>query len=290
MSQTEVFFLRRISLLAVLLTLVIVPRTFAAGWIKSVAAAQKAAQAGQKMIFVDLFAQWCGWCHKFEADVYPTAEFQKATSKMVLLRLDTEDGGDGTAFAQKYQISSLPTFVVLNHDMTVVGLIRGYAPAPEFVKLIDNSLAKYKSFVKMASSESTFAKDYAKRLDLAKEYRLRQNYNQSEPRLKKLTAEKGVPTGVRDQAFYELGILYLLQGRYPEVTKTIDAFSKVQKEGEPYERARLLATDVCIARGDLQCAADTLHYFKEEFPHSSLIPNVDMMLPSIERQLGPVKR
>lgn len=282
--------MRRISLLAVLLTLVIVPQTFAAGWIKSVAAAQKAAQAGQKMIFVDLFAQWCGWCHKFEADVVPTADFQKATSKMVMLRLDTEDGADGTAFAQRYQISSLPTFVVLNHDMTVVGLIRGYAPAAEFVKMLDSSIAKYKSFVKMATSESTFPKDYAKRLDLAKEYRLRQNYNQSEPRLKKLTTEKGVPADVRDQAYYELGILYLLQGRYPEVTKTIDAFSKVQKEGEPYERARLLATDVCIARGDLRCAADSLHNFKDEFPNSPLIPNVDMMLPSIERQLGPVKQ
>jgi thioredoxin-related protein len=282
--------LRRILLLAALVALVTVPQTFAAGWIKSVAAAQKAARVDNRMIFVDLFAQWCGWCHKFEADVFPTDEFQKATSKMVLLRLDTEDGADGTAFAQRYQISSLPTFVVLNHDMTVVSLIRGYAPAPDFVKMLDNSLLKYKSFQKLAASESTFSKDYAKRFELAKEFRLRQNYNQSEPRLKKLVTEKGVPLEVRDQAYYELGILYLVQGRYVEVTKTIADFSKVQKEGEPYERARLLATDVCIARGDLRCAADSLHNFKDEFPNSPLIPNVDMMLPSIERQLGPVKQ
>jgi thioredoxin-related protein len=282
--------LRRILLLAALVALVTVPQTFAAGWIKSVAAAQKAARVDNRMIFVDLFAQWCGWCHKFEADVFPTDEFQKATSKMVLLRLDTEDGADGTAFAQRYQISSLPTFVVLNHDMTVVSLIRGYAPAPDFVKMLDNSLLKYKSFQKLAASESTFSKDYAKRFELAKEFRLRQNYNQSEPRLKKLVTEKGVPLEVRDQAYYELGILYLVQGRYVEVTKTIADFSKVQKEGEPYERARLLATDVCIARGDLRCAAESLHDFKDEFPNSPLIPNVDMMLPSIERQLGPVKQ
>jgi thioredoxin-related protein len=286
----EVPFLRRILLLAALVALVCVPQTFAAGWIKSVAAAQKAAKADHKMIFVDLFAQWCGWCHKFEADVFPTAEFQKATSKMVLLRLDTEDGADGTAFAQRYQISSLPTFVVLNHDMTIVGLIRGYAPAPDFVKMLDDSLVKYKSFQKLVSTEPTFAKDYEKRLELAKEFRLRQNFNQSEPRLKKLVTESGVPPEFRDQAYYELGLLYLLQGRYVEVTKTVDAFSKVQKEGEPYERARLLMTDVCIARGDLRCAADSLHNFKDEFPNSPLIPNVDMMLPSIERQLGPVRQ
>ena len=75
-----------------------------------------------------------------------------------------------------------------------------------------------------------------------------------------------------------------------EVTKTVDAFGKVQNEGEPYERSRLLMTDVCIARGDLRCAADSLHSFKDEFPNSPLIPNVDMMLPSIERQLGPARQ
>ena len=284
-------FLRRILLLAALVTVINVPQTFAvAAWTKSVAAAQKAATADNKMIFVDLFAQWCGWCHKFEADVYPSDEFQKATSKMVLLRLDTEDGADGTAFAQRYQISSLPTFVVLNHDMTVVGLIRGYAPAPEFVKMLDNSIVKYKSVQKLVSTEATFSKDYAKRLELAKEFRLRQDYNRSEPRLKKLTIEKGVPAEFRDQAYYELGLLYLVQGRYVEVTKTVDAFGKVQNEGEPYERSRLLMTDVCIARGDLRCAADSLHSFKDEFPNSPLIPNVDMMLPSIERQLGPARQ
>jgi len=284
-------FLRRILLLAALVTVINVPQTFAvAAWTKSVAAAQKAAKADNKMIFVDLFAQWCGWCHKFEADVYPTDQFQKATSKMVLLRLDTEDGADGTAFAQRYQISSLPTFVVLNHDMTVIGLIRGYAPAPDFVKMLDGTIAKYKSFQKLVSTETTFSKDYEKRFELAKEFRLRQDYNKSEPRLKKLTIEKGVPPELRDQAYYELGLLYLVQGRYVEVTKTVDAFGKVQNEGEPYERSRLLMTDVCIARGDLRCAADSLHSFKDEFPNSPLIPNVDMMLPSIERQLGPARQ
>ena len=289
MSQTEVF-LRRILLLAALVALVTVPQTLAAGWIKSVAAAQKTAKANNKMIFVDLFAQWCGWCHRFESDVIPTDVFQKATSKMVLLRLDTEDGADGTAFAQRFQISSLPTFVVLNHDMTIVGLIRGYAPAPEFVKMLDHTLLKYKSFKRLAESESTFTKDYAKRLELAREFRLRQNFAQSEPRLKKLTSERGVPPEFRDQAYYELGIVYMLQRRFADVTRTINDFSKVQSEGDSYERTRLLATDVCMARGDLRCAANELHNFKDEFPNSPLISNVDMMLPSIERQLGPAKQ
>jgi thioredoxin-related protein len=289
-TATEVFFLRRTLLLAALVALVLAPRTFAGTFIKSVDAAKKQAREKKQLIFVDMFAEWCGWCHRFEAEVVPSEAFQKATEDMVLLRLDTEDGTDGTALAQRYQISTLPTFLILNPDLSIVGFIRGYAPPSEFARMIAETLKKDQDFQKLVKSEATFAKDYQRRLDLAREFRFRQNYAQSEPRLQKLVTEKGVPEGFRDQAYYELGVVYLYQRKFPDVLKTINQFSKVQTKGESYERARLLASDVCLAQGNLRCAANELKNFKQTFPNSPLIPNVDMMLPSIERQLAPVKQ
>ncbi len=281
--------MRRTLLLAALTALLVAPQSFAAtGWIKSVSGAQAAAKARKQMIFVDLFAQWCGWCHRFEAEVYPSEAFQKATEKMVLLRLDIEDGGEGAAFAKRYQVATLPTFLILNPDSTIVGQIRGYAPPNEFVKMIGDTLSKFKDFQKLVDSEASA--DYEKRLQLAREFRYRQNYAAAEPRLKKLIADKSVPVALRDQAYYELGINFLMEGKYSDVKKTISDFNKVQTQGEPFERAQLLATDVCLAQGNLRCAADALKNFKERFPNSALIPNVDMMLPSIERQLAPVKQ
>ncbi len=272
-----------------IIAFIAVPQSFAAtGWIKSLPTAQKQAKEKKQFIFVDLFAQWCGWCHQFEQVVYPSEAFQKATAKMVLLRLDTEDGNDGTRFAQKYQITSLPTFLILNSDMSIVGSIRGYAPPNDFVKMIADVLSKYRAFQQLAASEDSFATDYDKRLELAKQFVGRQNYSAAEPRLKKLTSERGVPVSIRDAAYYELGVVYLLEGKFDDVKKTVSAFGKVQSGGEAYERATLLPSDVCLAQGDLRCAADELRSFKKRFPNSPLIANVDQMLPSIERQLGPV--
>jgi len=282
--------LRRILTLATLVALIAVPETFAAGWIKSLGTAQKAAKDKNAFIFVDLFAQWCGWCHRFEQDVYPSEAFQKATDKMVLLRLDTEDGADGTRFAQRYQVSSLPTFIILNPDMSIVGSIRGYAPPNEFVKMIDETVSKYRSFQTLAASESSFATDYQKRLELAKQFVGRQNYNAAEPRLKKLTSERGVPVAVRDASFYELGLVYLIQGRFDDVKKTLADFGKVQSQGDAYERAQLLASDICIAQGNLRCAADQMKSFKQRFPKSPLNQNIDQILPSLEQQIAPQKQ
>lgn len=272
-----------------LIALIAAPQSYA-GWIKSVNGAQKLAKEKKAFIFVDLFAEWCGWCHRFEQEVYPSEAFQKATDDMVLLRLDTEDGADGTKFAQRYQVTSLPTFLILDSDMSIVGSIRGYAPPNEFAKMIDETLSKYRAFENLAKSEGSFAADYSKRLELAKEFRHRQNYPAAEPRLKALTSERGVPVTVRDQAYYELGIVYLLEGKYGDVKKTIADFNRVQSQGDAFERAQLLASDVCLAQGNLRCAADELKSFKKRFPNSALTANVDMMLPSIERQLGPAKQ
>lgn len=277
--------MRRTFFLAALIALTLVPQANAADWIRSVSGAQASAKAKKQMIFVDLFAQWCGWCHKFESDVVPTEEFKKATENMVLLRVDTEDRSEGTALSQKFQVSTLPTFLILNPDMSVVGMIRGYAPAPQFVKKISETIKRYESFTKSVKQEATFAKDYPKRLEIAREFSQRQAWTESEPRLRKLISEKGVPLGFRDEAYFELAMMYMAQSKYADVVKTTTEFAKVQKEGEFFERSSLLRGNAFLSQGKLADAVEVFRDFKDRFPNSTYIANVDAVLPQMERQL-----
>ena len=256
-----------------------------AGWVTSVDAAQKKAKAAHRLIFVDLFADWCGWCHRFEEDVIPSQAFQSATDEMVLLRLNTEDGKDGTKLARDYGIRSLPTFVVLDEDLLMAGQIRGYAPANDFARMLKESLVRYADFQKRSSSESSFAKDFQKRLDLAKEYRERNGLAQSEVRAAKLLLEPGVPVTVRDESYYELALSQFLQKRYDDSQKTLKKFASIQSKGDAFERSRLLVGDIYLSQGNLMSAATEYRNFKTTFPKSQYVRNVDMVLPQVERQL-----
>ena len=265
----------------------IVPQAFAGtGFLKSIAAAQKEAKAKNLMIFVDLFAEWCGWCHRFEKEVVPSEAFQKATANMVLLRLDTEDNKEGTKFARDYQIGTLPTFLVLNPDLSVAATIRGYLPAAQFGPTLDKMVQSYRDFQKMVKQEPSLAKDYPKRLEIAREFMQRHSFTESEPRYKKLMSEKGVPMAFRDEAYFNLALQYLVQTRYLEALKTIDQFTKVQQRGEYFERALMLRGDVYLQQGNLSAALETYRDFKKRFPNSPLLPNVERMLPMIEAQLA----
>ena len=285
--MTEDPLLKRIATLFALLTLLAVPQAFAGGgFIKSLPAAQKLAKEKNRLIFVDLFAQWCGWCHRFEQEVVPSEAFQKATDNMVLLRLDTEDGAEGTKFAQQYRITSLPTFLVLNPDLSIAAMIKGYAPATQFVQMMNDTLTKNTEFKKLVAKESSLSKDYAKRVEIASEFRQRQAWTESEPRYKKLMTEKGVPATIRDQAYYELASQYMQQFKHADVLKTVEAFGKVQKTGENFERAQLLVVDVALAQGNFQGAITELKKFKTRFPSSKMLPDVNRVLLSLERQVA----
>jgi thiol-disulfide isomerase/thioredoxin len=278
---------RRIALLAVV-ALTLAPSTFAAGgpWLKSIGAAQTAAKAKKQLILVDMFAEWCGWCHRFEREVFPSPIFQTATSDMILLRLDTEDGGEGTQFARKFGVTSLPTFLILDSDLSLAGLIRGYAPPTDFANSLKDSRTKYNLFLSRVKNEPNLGKDYMARLDLAKEFLSRSAYDKSEPRLKKLMAEKGVPAAIRDEAYYQLAVSYAVQSKNDEGIKTIRSLNQLSKQGEAVERALYLAGQIYLQQGNLMAAANEFRKFKTTFPASPLVENIDVVLPEIERRLS----
>jgi TolA-binding protein len=172
----------------------------------------------------------------------------------------------------------------------IAAMIRGYAPATDFVKSMNEGLGKYGDFQKRVSQEGSFGNDYQKRLDLAREFTSRFGLTQSEARLRKLTTDKSVPVDVRDGAYYELAVAQLLQNHLDEAIRTIVTFGKVETKGEAYERARFLLSQVYVQQGNLMAAANELRAFRSQFPNSPLTRNVEIMLPGIERQLASMKK
>jgi len=254
----------------------------AGGWTKSLSAAQAEAKKKNQIIFVDLFANWCGWCHRMEREVFPTEKFQKTTRNMVLLRVNTEDGGEGSRLAQQYRVTQLPTFLMLAPDGMLVGLIHGYAPAEPFSQRVAEQEQKYKNFLKEVASEKVFANDYQRRLNLAVDYVSRRGYKSGDSRLRSIIATKNIPSDIRDAAYYSLGDSLHEQKRYDEAMKLLNEFFRIQTKGTSLEKARLLLGQLHVDRGNYKAALAELQKFKRTFPRSDLLPQVERILPQLE--------
>src|SRR5258708_36471077 len=102
----------------------------------------------------------------------PVTRFWRRWNAVAILRLNTEDGNEGTPLARRFQANSLPTFLVLNGDGQLAGTIHGYQPSDVFVKLLKDVRKNDADFRDRLKSESAVT-DPQKRLDLAKELRTR---------------------------------------------------------------------------------------------------------------------
>jgi len=85
-------------------------------------------------VLVDFWAPWCGPCRSVAPIVDDLANVYAGKLKVAKINVD-----ESTAVATKYQITSIPTFIVFKNG-EVADRALGALPRSEFVKLIDRNL------------------------------------------------------------------------------------------------------------------------------------------------------
>jgi thiol:disulfide interchange protein len=106
-------------------------------WQKDLGAALKTATATHKWVLVDVYTDWCGWCHKLDEDVYTNPRVIKLLKKsFVLVKVNAEAGTLGKYVGKQYDVHGYPTIVVVSPNGKMKGKIGGYKEADAFVEEI----------------------------------------------------------------------------------------------------------------------------------------------------------
>lgn len=254
----------------------------AATWHKTVAAAQADARQSNKLILVDLWADWCGWCKRMDQEVFPSEVFQASAKNYVLLKLDTEDGAEGTKVYSQFGVRSLPTFLLLTPELTLAGMVQGYAPAEQFmakVELVEDSFLTYQKRIRNEPKNAS-GRD---RLTLTEEMVDRRDFARAEPRLVALT--KGSDAAIRDEAYNQLAGLYIAQRQWGKAEATLKQALAVNAKGEIAERNQMGLAQVYMSTKNYPAAVAELKRFKTRYPQSEMIPSIDAIIPQLEKQI-----
>jgi thioredoxin-related protein len=267
-----------------LIILMLVPvQAFAATWHKTLDEAAAEAKRTNKMILVDMYADWCGWCKRFEREVYPSEQFQAIAKNLVLLKLDTEDGKEGTELAQRWNVTSLPTFVMLTPELVLAGYLRGYAPPDQFVQRIADAETAYFEFRKRVLNEPKDTPD-SKRMELTGELIGRGDFDEAEKRLRQHVTSRD--HAVRDEAYFNLALVYRMKGSFELASKTAQKGIEVSEAGEYAERMQLLVAELYLEQQNYKAALAEYKRFKNRYPNSAMMGSVDFIVPQLEAEIA----
>lgn len=93
------------------------------------------AKKENKLIFLDIYATWCGPCKQLKKNTFSSAEVGTFYNEnFVNVALDGEQG-EGKMLMQKYALRSFPSLLFIDGNGKVVGQTVGYHNPSQFLEL-----------------------------------------------------------------------------------------------------------------------------------------------------------
>jgi thiol-disulfide isomerase/thioredoxin len=88
---------------------------------------------------IKLGAEWCGPCHAYSPTFKKVSNLEEYKD-LTFEEIDIEDSEDGDIFAEKYQIKSVPTTILLDENDEVIYKLMGNIPLKDLTDVINKAL------------------------------------------------------------------------------------------------------------------------------------------------------
>lgn len=92
------------------------------------------AKAENKLVFIDVYTDWCAPCKLMSQQIFPMKELgDYFNPKFISVQYEGEKSEEGKALVAKYKISAYPTFIILDANGTMLHLFAGGVLSVAFI-------------------------------------------------------------------------------------------------------------------------------------------------------------
>ena len=96
------------------------------------------AKEEKKLVMVDLYTDWCGWCKRLDRDTYSDKSVEtKLGKEFIALKVNPEKSVKGAQLAKQFGTRGYPHIVFLDAEGKKLSEIGGYLPAGDFLKRLN---------------------------------------------------------------------------------------------------------------------------------------------------------
>ncbi len=105
-------------------------------------AALNLAKKENKLIFLDIYATWCGPCKQLKKYTFANTKVGSFYNKNFINVSFNGEVGDGATLAKKYKITGYPTLLFIDGDGNIVSQTAGYHNPDELITLGQKFITK----------------------------------------------------------------------------------------------------------------------------------------------------
>ncbi|WP_114751926.1 thioredoxin family protein [Pleomorphovibrio marinus] len=109
-----------------------------------------------RMVLVDVYTDWCGWCKKMDKETFTDAEVvEYVNNNFYAVKLNAENKKKKFEFkgkeyseetmARAMQVRSYPNFVIMDAAMENITQMPGYREPKPFLTALDDLVDKFKN-------------------------------------------------------------------------------------------------------------------------------------------------
>ncbi len=92
------------------------------------------AKKENRLVMVDFYTDWCGWCKKLDTETYGDVRVAEALRGVISIKVNAEK--EGEAVAEQYRVRGFPTVIFVSASGEVVRKVEGYVGAEEMLKIV----------------------------------------------------------------------------------------------------------------------------------------------------------
>ena len=105
--------------------------------------ALRSASDGNRVVVVDVYTDWCGWCKRMDQDIYGDPQVAALGREAVFLKLNAEDQSEGQRFAREHRVNGFPTTIIIDSSGRNLQTRIGYvSPASAFADWVHSARAR----------------------------------------------------------------------------------------------------------------------------------------------------
>jgi len=248
-------------------------------WSRTYDQAVTLAKKNSQPIFVDVYAEWCAWCHVLDKEVYTDPKFITFMKGFVTLKADAEDNKDGTKLAEKYDIDGLPTLLVIDSSGNLLLKITGFRRANELVDAIGGAL-------QLIDREKKNPQDVQASAKLADLYLDGMMFGQAETRYQKVVSATGLTPQQKEKALFSLALTQYYQQKLDASLANLNTYYANYKGGKSEEQALLLLAQINVEKKSNVAAKKYLQEFLTKYPKSQNAARIKQVLTTIDKELA----